>query len=440
MLRGISAEESEESLLREFLNARKERGVETDKKLKDNFKELWGEKEYVYNTGYIFLERAVGLFPPPARKMDKFGDYRFAADLQLFCQVRNETYLKEKYRPSNDIVPLRFILSQNIFLHDILYWEWKSESDGIQLRKLETGSGMILSIIPKNLDVKKGISNKDLKELLLKVTEIPPIEIKNMIQKSPPILKEGVVFSNVENLKELVNAKQFTTELESKFPFPHEEDEWSRQLVGFISKDAICLIIVHQVSISQNVNSDPVIIEGSLNWLSGRILQKDGKPVLPRGLKKMPEHWKPILEENARLEQVQLKIEEENRIEEMKWRVWHDKDGKPLNNGAKMRFEYWSKPKSRPFDLADDLPYKDGVVELKTRVVNGDYIVEQSVKIFSLSQFSKEDQKQIMSVPPMKQNGMTTQPICIGRIDEHGNLVETNNYPKQTEPEPDDIE
>ncbi|MDR0390305.1 MAG: hypothetical protein LBH59_00225 [Planctomycetaceae bacterium] len=397
----------------ELLNARKERGVETDKKLKDNYKELWGEKEYLYRTGYIFIERALGMFPLPAKKMDKFGDYQFAADLQLFCQDINGVYLKEKYCPNKTVVPLRFVLSQNIFLHDMLYWEW--EVDEIKFHKLETASGMILSIIPKDLDVKKEIGNKKLEELLLNVTEIPPPEVKKMMRKSPPILKEGTVFSNVENLQELVTAKLFTPELENKFPLPRKEDEWSRQLVGFISKDAVCLIIVHRVSINQYIEPDSETILGSQNWLSGRILQKDGTPVLPHGVKEMPEWWKPILEENARIERVRLEMEKEERIEETQWRVWHDKNGQPLLDGRKMKFEFWDKRPTR----------KDGIVTLKIRDISG-----KTRDQFPLNDFSNEDKKLIIATPPEKWEPSSS----------FITLSPPERQPKKPEPKEDDIE
>jgi hypothetical protein len=435
----LIADDERTIIVRTLQDAWKERDVDTPEKLKNNFEYLWGKDDYIKKTGRIFMKRAIGGIPVPPSKMDLFGDNRLAIRIQQFCQSKNWICLNNEYHPSPEIVPQRFLLSQNPFLCDLLYWEWTK--DEIQFRKLETGIGMLLSIIPKNFNAKKGISDKELKKLLSTVTKIPHKEINKMEQNFPSILKEGTVFSNVDNLQELVDTKNLTIELQDKFPLPRTNDwglesgEWSRQLVGFISKDAICLIIVHEVMTHQLPNS-PLHIEGSPSWLSGRILKKNSNlPVLPRGLKETPESWKLILEDNINEEHLKAKQEEYNRLEEAKWRVWKDKDGKLLNNGEKMRFEHWYKPNYRPMGFPDDLPYKNGVVVLKTRFVKG-----ISGRTFSLSQFNKEDQKQITSVPPMESSGMTTKPIGIGRIDEHGNLVETNDNPKQTKPEPDDIE
>ncbi|MDR2346364.1 MAG: hypothetical protein LBE18_09885 [Planctomycetaceae bacterium] len=416
---------AQQRVLQEFLNARKERGVETDEQLNNNYTELWGNKEnYLYKTGYIFINRALGHFPPSARKLDIFGDYRLTPELQQFCQNKNLIYLNEPYHPDKNTLPLRYVLSQNSFLRDMLYWEW--EANEIQFRKLETGTGMILSIIPSNADIKSGISNKELMELLLKVTKIPSGHIADMVRKSPSVLKEGTVFSNVTNLHELTEAKIFTQELQNKFPSPHKIGEWSSLLVGFISKDAICLIIIHETPIPQNIEHDPTVILGSFYWLSGRILQKDGTPVLPRGVKKVPEWWKPVLEDNVRHERVRQKTAEEKRIEEAKWRVWHDKDGKPLLNGRKMKFEYWER--NNPIDFR----FKAGTVTMGFRNVP-----EAISGNFPLNEFSTEDKKLIMAIPPkQKQQLKSTETNTIYTSPDNPDKEKT----KKTEPEKDDIE
>ncbi|MDR2169812.1 MAG: hypothetical protein LBP59_06695 [Planctomycetaceae bacterium] len=435
----LIADDDRTIIIRTLQDAWKERDVDTSEKLKNNFEYLWGKDDYIKKTGRIFTKRALGGIPVPPSKMDLFGDNRLAIRVQQFCQSKNWIYLNKGYHPSPEIVPQRFLLSQNPFLYDLLYWEWTA--DEIQFRKLETGNGMLLSIIPKNFNTKKGISDKELKNLLSTVTKIPFKEINKMEQTFPSILKEGTVFSNVDNLQELIDAKHLTIELQDKFPIPRtkewgiESGEWSRQLVGFISKDAICLIIVHEVMTHQQPNS-PLNIEGSSSWLSGRILKKSSNlPVLPRGLKESPESWKPILEENINEERLKVKQEDYNHLEEAKWRVWNGKDGKPLNNGAKMRFEYWYKPSVRPMEIPDNLPYKDGVVALKTRNKLGGRSDEYN-KLFSLSQFSREDQKQITSVPPKK--FQIAQLYSSGEVDAQGNIIQEK--PKPIEPEPDDIE
>jgi hypothetical protein len=320
----------------------------------------------------------------------------------------------------------------------MLYWEWNV--NGIQLKQLETGTGMLVWIDSSNLRLREGISDMECATMLFRVIRLPyksPLEVKKSFNLQPK-LKVGDVFSNIPNLEKLVNAKIISMELQSEFPLPLEGDQWSNNLVGFISDKGICLIIVRWIRPFQLVIIPPERIWGSGRWLSGRVLQNDGKTlVLPHGVTEIPKEWKSILDHNKEREQYRLQLEEYNKLEEAKWRVWKDKDGKPLNNGEKMRLEYWYKPNYRPMGFPDDLSYKDGVVNLKTRVLKGNYIVDQSVKTFSLSQFNKEDQKQIMSVPPMEiQESNTTG--TFHAVDAQGNIIPKK--PKPVEPEPDDIE
>jgi hypothetical protein len=380
--------------LQAIKEAWKERDVETPEKLKSNFEDIWGKDDYIKNTGNIFILRAVGGVPIPPRKMVPFGDYTFESELKLFCQARIWTYLKEEFLPNREAAPRCFVISQNIWLSDLLYWEWNAGD--VQFRKLETGSGMILSIVPKGLDVKKGISDKELANILFNTTKIPLTSPDEVIRRFslPSVLLEGMVFSNVENLNELVEAKALTIELQNKFPRPRDIEQWSDQLVGFISKDAICLIIEYEnppVQVPEHAEV-PLRIIGASRWLSGRILKKDGKtPVLPHGAKEIPESWKAILEHNAENERRRLQLEELNRTEESKWRVWYDKDGKPLYNGEKMKFDCWYK---LPIDSIPDFRYNGGVVRLAVQ--------EGGHTEFPLSLFSKDDKKQIMSIPSKK--------------------------------------
>ncbi|MDR2344525.1 MAG: hypothetical protein LBE18_00510 [Planctomycetaceae bacterium] len=182
------------------------------------------------------------------------------------------------------------------------------------------------------------------------------------------------------------------------------------------------------------MRANPTILDADSRWLSGRILYKNTKmPVLPRGVTKIPEDWKPALESNAQWEKWGLekekRIKEEERIEEAKWRVWYDKNGKPLYNGVKMKFEHWTE-QSGNFD--HDIRFKDGVVMLEVR--DDPNFHDQH---FPLSEFSQTDKKLIMSIPPLKYEDRNF--TLTGMTDEHGNIIKFDT-PKPVEPEPDDIE
>ncbi|MDR1383060.1 MAG: hypothetical protein LBJ67_04320 [Planctomycetaceae bacterium] len=414
----LAQETLREALMRGYLDAQKERGMETNEKLESNYVELLGDIGYGKKTGSIFLGRVLGSFPPSPSRMDLFGDYRLTPEIQNFCYVKTWLYLNENYISNLETaVPSRFVLAKNSFLSDMLYWEW--EADGIQFRKQETGSGMLLSIIPKELDVKKGISNQELKELLLKVTKIPSNEVNKMLSNSPSVLREGTVFSNVENLHELVEAKVPSNDWDRKFPIPRESGEWSRQLVGFISKNAIYLIIMHEVPIQQVVSfpPDPLIVCGSSRWLSGHILQKDGvTPVLPHGVKEIPKQWKPVLKHNAEDVERLRRQEEENRIEAAKWKIWYNKSDKPIHHGQKMKFEFWDK--RPPYDSR----YTDGTVTFA--IQTGGYYT------FPLGELNKSGYDYVIS-QPMKKLEFAMPDVI---------FEPTEKTVKKPEPKPEDIE
>jgi hypothetical protein len=426
-----------------ILKAAQERGIVTDKNIVENsrryYKQMFGEHFEYMKTGYIFFERACSRYPIAPEKMDVFKDMMFApftslSDGMSGLLVWKRPYFHKKYWPDPKLMPSRYFLAKSQLLSDMLYWEW--QVDNVKFKALESNEGMLLWIIPNDFDPQKGISSKECAEILLKTTRIDCKDTEELQKKFhlPVILKEGDVFTNINNFEKLVNAKVVGEYDYKEFPIPTDPDHWSKQLVGFISKDGICLILVHGRFPMQSIPANPTILDDRHRWLSGRILHKSDKsPVLPRGVTKIPESWKPVLEHNAKCEKNGLMLEEKQRLEEAKWRVWKDKDGKPLNNGEKMRFEYWYKPNYRPMAFPDDLPYKNGVVVLKTRFVKG-----ISDRTFSLSQFNKEDQKQITSVPPMKLQESKATGTTFHAVDAQGNIIPKK--PKPVEPEPDDIE
>jgi hypothetical protein len=332
-------------------------------------------------------------------------------------------------------MPSRYFLAKSQLLSDMLYWEW--QVDNIQFRVLESNNGMILWIVPNDFDPQKGISGKECAETLLKTTRIKCKDTDELCErfKLPSILREGDVFTNIDNFEKLVNAKIIDFDYK-EFPMPTDPEHWSKQLVGFISKDGICLILVHGQFPMQ---SFPTIPDYTHRWLSGRILHKDTKtPVLPRGVKQMPESWKPVLEDNAKKEKWALEMAEKSRIEEAKWRVWHDKNGKQFYDGLKMRFWYWDK---RPsdfmksfFNATNDYPaasYREGTVVLEYRYVDKKFgFHATSEKYIPLSQFCNEDKKLIMAVPP--QEWKPPSPAIA--------LPSPEQQPKEPEPEEDDIE
>jgi hypothetical protein len=411
------------------LEGLKELGIDTSGNIADNtskyYKKMFGEHFEFKKLCNPTLRRACNEYPLNPDNMDLFKDMMIAPYTPFINW--DFVYLAQKYRSDpKTLDPKRYYLAKSSVLSDMLYWEWIVED--IQLRKLESKNGMLLFIKPKDFDVRTGIMGKKCIEILMQVTKISCND-PNELQKQfhfPTILHEGDIFSNIPNFEKLTN----------DFPLPTDPDQWRKQLVGFISNDGICLILVHGRFPKQSIPAKPTILDMDTRWLSGRILYKSNKqPVLPRGIIKMPEAWKPVLEDNIKYEKWGLEVAEKQRLEEAKWRVWNGKDGKPLNNGAKMRFEYWYKSSVRPMEIPDNLPYKDGVVALKTRSNLKDY-VDKNQKIFSLSQFSREDQKQITSVPPKK--FQIAQPRASGEVDAQGNIIQEK--PKPIEPEPDDIE
>ncbi|MDR2344953.1 MAG: hypothetical protein LBE18_02705 [Planctomycetaceae bacterium] len=415
--------------------AKKELGIETIAKENDYYKNMFGEKFRLKNTGYIFMNRAVTYYLVDPEKMYPFKNMRFAPYTELDkgyrgLHGRKNFYFSEKYRPDNELIPKKYFLGHATYLTDMLYWEW--ELSDIQFRVLESYHGMLLWIIPQGLDAKKGITKEACAEILLKTTQIPckdTTELQNKF-KLPSILREGDVFSNIKNFEKILTAKVISIKLASEFPMPREPNQWSNQLVGFISKDAICLIIVHGIPLRESYEFDNIIFD-DCRWLSGRILEKNSKqPVLPQGVTKIPEYWKPALERNAEDEKLGLAMKEKERIEEATWRVWYDKNGKPLYNGVKMKFEHWTK-QSGNFD--HDIRFKDGVVMLEVR--DDPNFHDQH---FPLSEFSQADKKLIMSVPPLKYEYIINF-TSTGMTDEHGNIIKFDT-PKPVEPEPDDIE
>jgi hypothetical protein len=408
------------------LEATQELGIDINGNVTENasqyYKKMFGDHFEFKKTRYVTLRQACNELPICPDNMDLFKNMMIAPYIPFTNW--NFVYLTEKYRSDpKTLNPKRYYLAKSPVLSDMLYWEWSV--DDIQLRKLESKTGMLLFIIPKDFDPIKGISRKRCIEVLIQVTKIDcddPEELQKQFH-FPPVLHEGDVFSNIPNFEELT----------SDFPVPTDPDQWRKQFVGFISKDGICLILVHGRFPKQNAQIT-TILDDDARWLSGRILYKDTKkPVLPRGVTKMPESWKPALKNNVKWEKWGLEMEEkereENRIEEAKWRVWYDKDGKPLNNGVKMKFEQWWSKKP---DFNHDIRYKDGTVQLRIR--DNPNIRAQ---YFPLSEFSEEDKKLIMTEPPLKYE--VNKGRVLGRLDEHGNLIESDS-PKPAEPEPDDIE
>lgn len=399
------------------LEALTEIGIGTDGNIVENaskyYKKMFGDHFEFKKLYHVTLGQACHGYPINPNNMDLFKGMMIAPYIPFINW--DFVYLAQKYRSNHKTLnPKRYYLAKSPVLSDMLYWEWNV--DDIQLRKLESKTGMLLFIIPKDFDPIKGISRKRCIEVLMQVTKIS-CEDPDELQKQfhfPPVLREGDVFSNIPNFEKITG----------DFPIPTDPDQWRKQFVGFISKDAICLILVHgQFPKQQVINNDA-------RWLSGKILHKDTKtPVLPHGVTKMPESWKPVLEYNAKWEKWGLEMaekeREEKRIEESKWRVWYDKNGKSLNNGVKMKFEYWDK---RP---TFDSRFKAGTVSLKSRnEANLDFI-SYNFHELPLSEFSAEDKKLILAVPPLKIEPFKGQ-IVGSSLDKEP--------PKAPEPEEDDIE
>jgi hypothetical protein len=431
-----------------ILEAAQERGIATDKNIVENsrryYKQMFGEHFEYMKTGYIFFERACNRYPIAPEKIDVFKDMIFApftslSDGMSGLPVWKRPYFHKKYWPDAKLMPSRYFLAKNQLLSDMLYWEW--QVDNVKFRALESNEGMLLWIIPNDFDPQKGISSKECAEILLKTTRINCKDTEELQKKFQlhAILKEGDVFTNINNFEKLVNAKVIGEYNYNEFPIPTDPDHWSKQLVGFISKDGICLILVHGRFPIQSIPMNPTILDDRRRWLSGRILHKSDKmPVLPRGVTKIPESWKPVLEDNIKCERWGLEMAEKNRIEEAKWRIWKDKNGKPFYNGLKMRFWYWEKRPSefmKSFLDATDYPaasHRDGTVVLEYRYVDEKFgYHEKSHKEIPLSQFCDEDKKLIKSVPPQKWKPPNKNLIGLPREEDK---------PKEPEPEKDDIE
>ncbi|MDR2705307.1 MAG: hypothetical protein LBC02_05980 [Planctomycetaceae bacterium] len=430
----------------DFLAARKELGIETTDKLDEYYKNMFGKNFSLKNTGYIFMGRAVGYYPINPDEMDVFKDMIFAPytylDVMRYGTASflghyrwrwEKSYFVEKYLPDVKLPPVKYYLAQHDILRDMLYWEWAIED--IRFRVLETHDGMLIWIMQDGFDKKTEISDKECANILLKTIKINCKDTDDICKqfKLPPQLREGDVFSNVKNLDKLVNAKILLPEFQNEFPRPTDGPKaWSNQLVGFITKGAICLIIVHVEPPQASFPLKPTILDSTNRWLSGRILRKDMKTlVLPRGLTKIPQSWQPVLEDNEEEKKWGLKLAEQRRIEESKWRVWHDKNGKPLFDGKKMKLEYWRKPSihSGPnLVWGMDQDFKSDSVTMEIRNdpnFNRFY--------FPLSEFSAEDKKLILEMPPMEFNG--SEPTVVGSSNDKDLLK-----PKTPEPEPDDIE
>jgi hypothetical protein len=420
-----------------MLESAQEIGIVTDKNIIENsrryYKQMFGEHFEYKKTGYIFLERACNRYPIAIQKMDIFKDMIFAPftsipDGWAGLPAWKRPYFPEKYWPDSKLMPSRYFLAKSQLLSDMLYWEW--QVDNIQFRVLESNEGMLLWINPDGFDANAGISDKECAETLLKTTRIKCKNTDELCKrfKLPSTLREGDVFTNINNFEKLVNTKVINSYYYREFPIPTEPDNWSKQLVGFISKDGICLILVHGRFPIQSFPAKPTIMDDTHRWLSGRILYKSTKmPVLPRGVTKIPESWKPVLEYNTECEQGGLRKAERQRLEEAQmeaqWRVWHDKNGKPLMDGQKMKFDYWDK---RPAKYSD---YKAGTVILQIPSIEASYGNE-----FPLSEFSEEDKKIIMAVPPRKTEP-TNEPTIIYAVPDE------EKKPKEPEPvEEDDIE
>jgi hypothetical protein len=406
-----------------LLEGVQEVGIDTSGNVAENasqyYKKMFGEhfefKELYHRT----LGQACNGYPINPDNMNLFKDMMIAP----YTQFPNWdfVYLAQKYRSDpKTLEPKRYYLAKSSVLSDMLYWEWNV--DDIQLRKLETNNGMLLFIKPKDFATSTCIMGKKCIEILMQVTKISCND-PNELQKQfnfPTVLNEGDIFSSIPNFEKITD----------DFPFPTDQDQWRKRFVGFISKDGICLILIHGRFPQQSIPANPTILDDTRRWLSGRILYKDTKkPVLHRGVTKMPESWKPVLDDNAKNEKWALKIKEQERIKEAKWRVWYDKNGKPLNNGVKMKFDHWSK---QSVNFAHDIRFKDGVVKLQIRD-NPNF----NAQYFPLREFSRKDKKLIMAEPPLKYEANRGR--VLGRLDEHGNLIESDS-PKPPEPEPDDIE
>ncbi|MDR1479617.1 MAG: hypothetical protein LBJ00_11820 [Planctomycetaceae bacterium] len=408
------------------LEANQELGIDINGNVTENaskyYKKMFGDHFEFEKTRYVTLRRACNELPINPDNMDLFTDMMMAPYVQFLNW--DNVYLVPQYRSDPETLnPKRYYLAKSLVLSDMLYWEWKV--DDIQLRKLESYNGMLLFITPKDFVLNKGISGKRCAEVLAKVTKIgcDPDELQKQFN-FPSELHEGDVFSNIPNFEKIT----------SNFPFPTDPDQWRKQLVGLISKDAICLILVHGKFPKQIVVfNNPTILDIDARWLSGRILYKGTKtPVLPRGVTKMPESWKLALENNAKWEKWGLEMAEKERVEEAKWRVWHDRSGKPMFNGEKMRFVEWDK---RPikFVRVNEVnlgytasSYRDGTVSLEWRRDGSRTSCE-----FPLGQFCEADKKLIMATPPLKYERYKGNMVSLPRDEDK---------PKEPEPEVDDIE
>ena len=347
--------------------AQQELGIETTEKEVAYYEKMFGHESMQPDILKIFLGRVMGFFPVFPEKMEPFGNYQLTPHIATLCANERVNYIRYNYLPENagkqnsdraaddinngerdtasgadvrtsapatkdrTVSPKKFLISENPFIYDTLQWEW--QADGIRFHMLETSFGYVLSIAPKEFDAQKGIRNDALADLLLHVVNLPYRDNKEVISlfQLPPILYEGMFFSNINDLTKITAHDVSEVDISRVLPDPWLLDKWSDQIVGIISKEAICLIIT-RVYILAN-NASPLHVFGNPRWLSGRIFENDEiTPVLPKGVREIPKSWEPVLEKSAR-------DVENNRIEAAKWKLWYDKSGQLLDE-QKMKFDH----------------------------------------------------------------------------------------------------
>jgi hypothetical protein len=239
--------------------------------------------------------------PLPDKDFAPFRQERLSKDfLRYEEEWMDKVFRKEANPYANKIKPSKYYLSKP-GASDLLFYQW--ENRDFHLRLMESCRGMLLEAHPKKeaFDPAKGVPAEQVAALLKRLLNLDAVnnifgEKQSAVPKGesvdqafhlPKQVMRGVPFHNMPRHDSRYKPDDFRYKVDLE-NFARSEPLWPRCIVGFLSADALCVVIP---------NCDLILafpgIGFDADWLRDALVGKDNETRLYKPLTPKPPSQEP---------------------------------------------------------------------------------------------------------------------------------------------------